>query len=342
VEARKLVASYGVPLLPGSEGPVDPEDPKLPKLAKSIGYPIIIKARAGGGGKGMRIVNEESQLKEAIYAAQSEAKSSFKEAGVYIEKYLESPRHIEVQVAGDVFGNVVSYPERDCTIQRRHQKLVEESPSPAVSDKLRKKLGKAARRATRAVKYVTVGTIEFLYDGKKDFYFLEMNTRIQVEHPVTEIVTGIDLVKEQIRLAAGEKLGYDKDDVKILGHAIECRINAEDPDYNFAPSPGEITSLIIPGGPGVRVDTHVYSGYTVPTNYDSLLGKLIVGSTRGRAAAVQRMERALREFYVGGIKTTIPFHKKVMANAAFRSGIFGTNFIEKQFVTNGNGTNGKK
>ncbi len=345
VEARKLVKNYGVPLLPGSDGPVDPEDPKLFKLAKTIGYPIIVKARAGGGGKGMRIVQEESQLKEAIYAAQSEAKVSFKEAGVYIEKYLESPRHIEVQVAGDVFGNVVSYPERDCTIQRRHQKLVEESPSPAVNEKLRKKLGKAARRATRAVKYVTVGTIEFLYDGKKDFYFLEMNTRIQVEHPVTEIVTGIDLVKEQIRLAAGEKLGYDKDDVKILGHAIEVRINAEDPDYNFAPSPGEITSLIIPGGPGVRVDTHVYSGYTVPTNYDSLLGKLIVGSTRGRAAAIQRMERALREFHVGGIKTTIPFHKKVMANAAFRSGIFGTNFIEKQF-TNGsvhvNGTNGKK
>lgn len=345
VEARKLMKNYDVPLLPGSEGPVDPEDPKLLKLAKSIGYPIIVKARAGGGGKGMRVVTEESQLKDAIYAAQSEAKSSFKEAGVYIEKYLESPRHIEVQVAGDVFGNVVSYPERDCTIQRRHQKLVEESPSPLVSEKLRKKMGKAARRAARAVKYVTVGTIEFLYDGKKEFYFLEMNTRIQVEHPITEIVTGIDLVKEQIRLAAGEKLGYDKDDVKILGHAIECRINAEDPDYNFAPSPGEITSLVIPGGPGVRVDTHVYAGYTVPTQYDSLLGKLIVGSTRGRDAAVQRMERALREFTVGGIKTTIPFHKKVMAHAAFRSGQFGTNFIEK-FMSNGNGngngTNGKK
>jgi len=243
VEARKLMASYSVPLLPGSDGPVDPEDPKLFKLAKKIGYPIIIKARAGGGGKGMRIVTEESMLIESIHAAQSEAKSSFKEAGVYIEKYLESARHIEVQVAGDVFGNVVSYPERDCTIQRRHQKLVEESPSPAVNEKLRKKMGKAARRATRAVKYVTVGTIEFLFDGKKDFYFLEMNTRIQVEHPITEIVTGIDLVKEQIRLAAGEKLGYDKDDVKTLGHAIECRINAEDPERNFAPSPGEITSL---------------------------------------------------------------------------------------------------
>lgn len=336
LEARALVKSYGVPVLPGSDGPVDPEDPKLFKLAASIGYPIMVKARAGGGGKGMRIVQEESQLKDAIYAAQSEAKKSFKEAGVYLEKFLQSPRHIEVQVAGDVFGNVVSYPERDCTIQRRHQKLVEESPSPVVTESIRKKLGKAARRATRAAKYVTVGTIEFLFDGKKEFYFLEMNTRIQVEHPITEIVTGIDLIKEQIRLAAGEKLGYDKDDVKILGHAIECRINAEDPDYNFAPSPGKITGLILPGGPGVRVDTHVYAGYNVPTHYDSLLGKLIVGSSRGRAAAISRMERALREFYVEGIKTTVPFHKKVMAHPAFRSGEFATNFIEK-FMSNTNG-----
>jgi acetyl-CoA carboxylase biotin carboxylase subunit len=339
LEARALVQNYGVPVLPGSDGPVDPDDPGLFKLAKKIGYPIIVKARAGGGGKGMRIVREESQLKDAIYSAQSEAKSSFKEAGVYLEKYLESPHHIEVQVAGDVFGNVVSYPERDCTIQRRHQKLVEESPSPLVNERLRKKMGKAARKATRACKYVTVGTIEFLYDGKKDFYFLEMNTRIQVEHPVTEIVTGIDLVKEQIRLAAGEKLGYDKDDVKILGHAIECRINAEDPDRNFAPCPGLIKSLIVPGGPGVRVDTHVYSGYTVPTNYDSLLGKLIVGSTRGRDAAIQRMERALREFQVVGIKTTISFHQKVMAHQAFRKGDFDTHFIEKYMSgTNVNGT----
>ncbi|MCG3204118.1 MAG: Biotin carboxylase [Elusimicrobia bacterium] len=337
LEARRLVQNYAVPVLPGSDGPVDPEDPNLLKLAKKIGYPIMVKARAGGGGKGMRIVHEESQLKDAIFAAQSEAKKSFKEAGVYLEKFLESPRHIEVQVAGDIFGNVVSYPERDCTIQRRHQKLVEESPSPVVSESVRKKLGKAARRATRAVKYVTVGTIEFLYDGKKEFYFLEMNTRIQVEHPITEIVTGIDLIKEQIRLAAGEKLGYDKNDVKILGHAIECRINAEDPDRNFAPSPGKISGLVLPGGPGVRVDTHVYAGYTVPTHYDSLLGKLIVGSTRGRQAAISRMERALKEFQVEGVKTTVPFHQKVMAHPAFRSGTFATNFIEKfMSQTNGN------
>lgn len=344
IEARDLVKSYGVPVLPASDGPVDPEDPKLLSIAKKIGYPIMVKARAGGGGKGMRIVYQPEELKNAILSAQSEAKASFKEGGVYLEKFLESPRHIEVQVAGDVFGNVVSYPERDCTIQRRHQKLVEESPSPCVDEKIRKKLGKAARRATRAAKYVTVGTIEFLYDGKKEFYFLEMNTRIQVEHPVTEIVTGIDLVKEQIRLAAGEKLGYDKDDVKIMGHAIEVRVNAEDPDRNFAPSPGKITGLILPGGPGVRVDTHVYSGYTVPTHYDSLLGKLIVGSTRGREAAIQRMDRALKEFQVEGVKTTIPFHKKVMTHPAFIKGIFATDFIEKHLATtgNGNGSNGKR
>jgi acetyl-CoA carboxylase biotin carboxylase subunit len=345
VEARTLVKSYGVPLLPGTDGPVNPDDPKLLKIAKAIGYPIIVKARAGGGGRGMRIVRNEEDLRDAILAAQTEAKKAFKEAGVYLEKYLETPRHIEVQIAGDVFGNVVSYPERDCTIQRRHQKLVEESPSPVIDDKIRKRLGKAARRAARACKYVTVGTIEFLYDpASKNFYFLEMNTRIQVEHPVTEIVTGIDLVKEQIRLAAGEKLGYDKDDVKILGHAIECRINAEDPDFNFAPCPGKITGMVIPGGPGVRVDTHVYAGYNVPTHYDSLLGKLIVGSTRGREAAVLRMERALREFSIDGIKTTIPFHLKVMANAAFKTGKFGTDFIEKNLnaAKNGNGSAASK
>ncbi|MCB4756738.1 MAG: acetyl-CoA carboxylase biotin carboxylase subunit [Elusimicrobia bacterium] len=341
VLARQLMEKYGVPILPGSDGPVAADDPGLFKLAKKIGYPIMVKARAGGGGKGMRIVYEEPQLREAIVAAQTEAKASFKEGGVFLEKYLESPRHIEVQVAGDVHGDVVSFPERDCTIQRRHQKLVEESPSPMVNERLRKKMGKAARRAARAAKYVTVGTVEFLYDGDSDFYFLEMNTRIQVEHPVTEFVTGIDLIKEQVRLAAGEKLGYDKDDVKVLGHAIECRINAEDPDQNFAPSPGKITGLVLPGGPGVRVDTHIYAGYTVPTHYDSLLGKLIVGSARGRLAAVSRMDRALREFLIEGIKTTVPFHQKVMANAAFRKGQFSTDFIEKYLGPNG-GNNANK
>jgi len=342
IEARKLVAKYGgIPLLPSSEGTVDPEDPHLLKLAKKIGYPIMVKARAGGGGKGMRVVYEEANLKNSIFAAQTEAKASFKESGVYLEKFLENPRHVEVQIAGDAFGNVVSFPERDCTIQRRHQKLVEESPSPLFNDKLRKKIGKAARRTARAAKYVTVGTVEFLFDGKKQFYFLEMNTRIQVEHPVTEIVTGIDLVKEQIRLAAGEKLGYSKDDVKLLGHSIECRINAEDPDRDFAPSPGKITSVVFPGGPGVRVDTHIYGGYTVPTHYDSLLGKVIVGSSRGREAAVLRMSRALREFEIEGIKTTIPFLRKVMVHPAFKKGEYSTNFIEKYFSNNGNGNSRK-
>lgn len=341
VEAKRLVAEYGVPLLPGSDGPVDPDDPKLASIAKKIGFPIIVKARAGGGGKGMRIVREMSQLADAIRAAQAEAKVSFKEAGVFLERYLESPRHIEVQIAADAHGNVVSYPERDCTIQRRHQKLVEESPSPAITESIRKKLLKAARRAARSCKYVTVGTIEFLYDGKKDFYFLEMNTRIQVEHPVTELVTGIDLVKEQIRLAAGEKLGYDSDDVKILCHAIECRINAEDPSRNFAPSPGKITGLVLPGGPGVRVDTHIYANYTVPTNYDSLLGKLIVAAEDGRMAAITRMDRALQEFRVEGVKTTVPFHINVMRNQVFQKGFFGTNFIEKDFVSEPS-ANGKR
>ncbi len=343
IEARKLVAKYGgIPMLPSSDGTVNPEDPTLLKVAKKIGYPIMVKARAGGGGKGMRVVYEEANLKNAIQAAQGEAKASFKEGGVYLEKYLENPRHVEVQVAGDVYGNVVSFPERDCSIQRRHQKLVEESPSPLFSDKLRKKIGKAARRAARAAKYVTVGTVEFLFDGKKEFYFLEMNTRIQVEHTVTEIVTGIDLVKEQIRLAAGEKLGYSKDDVKLFGHAIECRINAEDPERDFSPSPGQITHLVIPGGPGVRMDTHIYAGYKVPTHYDSLLGKVIVGSSRGREAAIVRMARALREFEIEGIKTTLPFLRKVMAHPAFKKGEFSTSFIEKYFSNNNGNGNGRK
>lgn len=342
VEAKRMMSAADVPLLPGTDGPIEADDPNLSKIAKKIGYPIIIKARAGGGGKGMRVVREEAQLRNAILAAQTEAKAAFKEAGVYLEKFLEAPRHIEVQIAGDIHGNVVSYPERDCTIQRRHQKLVEESPSPVISDRLRKKLGKAARRAARASKYVTVGTVEFLFDGKSEFYFLEVNARIQVEHPVTEIVTGIDLVKEQIRLAGGEKLGYDKNDVKILAHAIECRINAEDPSRDFSPSPGKIQELVLPGGPGVRVDTHVYAGYTVPTHYDSLLGKLIVSSDKGRLEAIKRMERALKEFRVSGIKTTVPFHQQVMTHAAFIKGQFSTRFIEEYFSANGASANGKQ
>jgi acetyl-CoA carboxylase biotin carboxylase subunit len=336
VEAKRIMKDYGVPVVPGTDESVDPEDPTLGKIAKKIGYPVIVKAKAGGGGRGMRIVETEAGLKPAIVAAQTEAKAAFGDGGVYIEKYLKSPRHVEVQIAGDSKGHVVSYPERDCSIQRRHQKLVEESPSPCVDDKIRKKIGKAARRAARAVHYVTVGTVEFLLDEDGEFYFIEMNTRIQVEHPVTELVTGIDLVKEQIRLAAGEELGYDKNDVQILGHAIECRVNAEDPAKGFSPSPGKIELLVLPGGPGVRVDTHAYAGYTVPSFYDSLVAKVIVSSAHGRADAINKMERALSEFLIEGIKTTLPFHRKVMASEAFRKGDVCTNFIEK-VMTNGSG-----
>ncbi len=332
-EARKIMRDYGVPVVPGSDGCVEASDPKLFKIAKGIGYPVIVKAKAGGGGKGMRVVPDESVLKEAILMAQNEAKAAFGNGDVYIERYLKSPRHIEVQIVADAHGNVVSFPERDCSVQRRHQKLIEESPSPAISDKIRSKMGKAARKAARAVKYQTVGTVEFLYDQERDdFYFMEMNTRIQVEHPVTEMVTGVDLIKEQIRTAMGEEIEYDTDDIEIRGHAIECRINAEDPANGFMPSPGTINSLILPGGPGVRVDTHIYAGYTIPTFYDSLLSKLIVLGRSGRMEAISRMERALREFQVEGVKTTIPFHQDVLANEVFRKGDVRTDFIEKHLA----------
>jgi acetyl-CoA carboxylase biotin carboxylase subunit len=329
------VAKYGVPLVPGSDGLIDVDDRKgLEKLVKKIGFPLLVKAKAGGGGKGMRIVRESSLLKDGIVAAQNEAKAAFGNGDVYIERYIEGPRHIEVQILADQHGNVVSFPERDCSVQRRHQKLIEESPSTAISDSIRKKLGKAARLAARAVKYHTVGTVEFLWDeARKDFYFIEMNTRIQVEHPVTEMVTGVDLIKEQIKTAAGEKIPFTTDDIEIRGHAIECRINAEDPDKNFMPCPGKITNLILPGGPGVRIDTHIYPGYTIPTYYDSLLAKLIVmnpfGRDGGREQAVNRMLRALNEFHIEGVKTTIPFHREVMKNDAFREGDVCTDFIEK-------------
>ena len=336
--AKETVAKYGVPLVPGSDGLVDVDDQKeLDKIVKKIGFPLLVKAKAGGGGKGMRIVRDAAFLRDGIIAAQTEAKAAFGNGDVYIERYIEGPRHIEVQILADMHGNVVSFPERDCSVQRRHQKLIEESPSPAISDAVRKKLGKAARLAARAVKYHTVGTVEFLWDEKrKEFYFIEMNTRIQVEHPVTEMVTGIDLIKEQIATAAGEKIPYTTEDVEVRGHAIEVRINAEDPDKNFMPSPGKITNIIFPGGPGVRLDTHIYPGYTVPTFYDSLLCKLIVmtryGRGGGREQTINRMLRALNEFTIEGIKTTIPFHREVMKNEAFRRGDVTTDFIEKHLA----------
>jgi acetyl-CoA carboxylase biotin carboxylase subunit len=328
IAAIALMKAAKVPVVPGSDGSVDAEDPKIFQIAQKIGYPVIVKATAGGGGKGMRIVPSEESLKNAIILAQTEAKASFGNPAVYMEKYVEEPHHIEFQILGDKFGNVCYLPERDCSIQRRHQKLVEESPSPYISEKLRKVMGKAARQAAKAVKYVTVGTVEFLVDKKGHFYFMEMNTRIQVEHPVTEMITGIDLVKEQIKLAAGEKLIIHSDKIKILGHAIECRINAEDPDRDFIPSPGKIGQLFLPGGPGIRVDTHVYSGYTIPPYYDSLIAKIIaLGSDRQEAIA--RMSRALKETTIENIKNTAPLHQKIMANERFAKGSVATDFLPK-------------
>ncbi|MDD5687937.1 MAG: acetyl-CoA carboxylase biotin carboxylase subunit [Elusimicrobia bacterium] len=328
IAAKVTMRKAGVPTIPGTDECITADHPKLAKIVKSIGYPLIVKASAGGGGKGMRVVQSEDALKNAILTAQSEAKAAFGNGDVYLEKYFEEPRHIEFQILGDIKGDVVSFPERDCSIQRRHQKLIEESPS-MISEKLRKKMGHYARLAAKAVKYFTAGTIEFLVDKKENFYFMEMNTRIQVEHPVTEMVSGIDLLKEQIRLAAGERLGYSYDDIKIVGHVFECRINAEDSEKDFIPSPGKIESLIFPGGPGVRVDSHIYAGYTVPSTYDSLIAKLLVtDSTREKAIA--RMQRALSEFEISGIKTTIPFHKITMANDYFKRGEIYTNFVQKR------------
>jgi acetyl-CoA carboxylase biotin carboxylase subunit len=328
IAAIDLMKKSGVPVMPGTNGAVDEDDPKLPQIVKKIGYPVIVKATAGGGGKGMRIIREESELKQAISLAQSEAKAAFGNEKVYIEKYIEEPHHIEFQILGDKFGNVAYLPERDCSIQRRHQKLLEESPSPFINAKLRKAMGKAARRAAMAVKYVTVGTVEFLVDKKGNFYFMEMNTRIQVEHPVTEVITGVDLVKEQIKLAADYKLSIHSDKIKILGHAIECRINAEDPEQDFIPSPGKIGELFLPGGPGIRVDSHVYGGYEIPPFYDSLIAKIIALGCN-REEAIDRMDRALSEVEIENIKNTSSLHRKIMADEAFRKGGVATDFLAK-------------
>ena len=328
IAARRLMEKAGVPVVPGTDGPVSAEDPDIAKIAKKIGYPVIVKASSGGGGKGMRIVESEEGLKNAIAMASMEAKSAFGDESVYIEKYIEEPRHIEFQILGDVKGKVVYLPERDCSIQRRHQKLVEESPSPFLSGHVRRLMGRAARKAAEAVNYVTVGTVEFLVDKHQHFYFMEMNTRIQVEHPVTEMITGIDLVKEQIRLAAGERITFESKDVQILGHAIECRINAEDPDKDFIPCPGKVEQFIVPGGPGIRVESHLYTGYTIPSFYDSLLAK-IIALGKNREEAIARMSRALRELHVDGIKTTAPLHTKIMTNEHFKSGNDYTNFHPK-------------
>ena len=333
ITARNLMIKSKVPVVPGSDGPVSADDPEIFDIAKKIGYPVIIKATAGGGGKGMRVVVSPEALQNSIIMAQSEAKANFGNPDVYMEKYIEEPHHIEFQILGDVYGKVVYLPERDCSIQRRHQKLIEECPSSFIDESLRKKMGKAAQSAAQAVGYITVGTVEFLVDKHSHFYFMEMNTRIQVEHPVTEVITGIDLVKEQIKLAAGEKLSFDSSNIKINGHAIECRINAEDPDKDFIPSPGKIGHLYLPGGPGIRVDTHVYSGYTIPSFYDSLIAKIIAhGATRQEA--IVRMQRALKEIQIEGIRNTSSLYMKIMDNKEFHKGKVCTDFLAKYIFNN--------
>jgi len=326
-EAKSTMVKAGVPVVPGSEGIVKTEEDAL-KIAKEIKFPVILKAVAGGGGKGMRIVRDEQNLSNSFMMARAEAEAGFGNPELYIEKYIESPRHIEIQLLADSFGKIIHLGERECSIQRRHQKLIEEAPSPVVNAELRRKMGKAAIKGASSVNYVSAGTIEFLLDSEGNFYFMEMNTRIQVEHPVTEIVYGVDLIKEQIRIAAGEPLKIDQKEMFPRGHAIECRINAEDPSNNFMPAPGEITNLHLPGGPGIRVDTHIYNSYKVPPFYDSLIAKLIV-SARNRLDAIRRLNRALDEFVIEGIKTTIPFHKYVIHTPEFMSGNFDTHFLEK-------------
>jgi acetyl-CoA carboxylase biotin carboxylase subunit len=325
--AKFLMEKAGVPVVPGSDGVL--KDPyEALELAVDIGFPVILKASAGGGGKGMRIVNRSEDLKKAFEMAQLESERAFGRSDLYMEKYLSHPRHVEIQILGDESGNVVAFGERDCTVQRRHQKLVEESPSPAVNPKLRKKLGDAAINGARQIGYLGAGTVEFLLDEDGSFYFMEMNTRIQVEHPVTEMVHGIDLVREQIRIAAGEKIDINEDALQIEGHSIECRINAEDSRRDFMPSPGRITSFHIPGGPGVRVDTHAYMPYEIPPHYDSLVAKLVVHD-RSRDEAILRMLRALEEFIIEGIATTIPFHKTVLSHPRFIAGDYDTHFIDQ-------------
>nr|ACX71633.1 biotin carboxylase [Chromochloris zofingiensis]ACX71634.1 biotin carboxylase [Chromochloris zofingiensis] len=324
--ARDTMKKAGVPTVPGSEGLIR-DDEEANAVAKTIGFPLMIKATAGGGGRGMRLATKQEDFLTMLKQAQQEAEAAFGNGAVYIERYVQNPRHIEFQVLADKYGNVVHLGERDCSIQRRNQKLLEEAPSPALTPEVRKAMGDAAVNAARAIGYVGVGTIEFLWE-EKGFYFMEMNTRIQVEHPVTEMITGVDLIREQIRVAQGYKLPFSQDDIQFKGHAIECRLNAEDPFANFRPGPGRVTTYLAPGGPHVRMDSHLYPGYLVPPNYDSLLGKLIVwGEDRNQAIA--RMLRALDETVIGGVPTTGPFHKLILNNDDFRAGIVDTGFIPK-------------
>ena len=325
--ARALAVEVGVPLLPGTKELVENEQAAI-EIANDIGYPVIVKAAAGGGGRGMRVAHNEIALVNGFLQAKSEAAVAFKDDGVYVEKYLERPRHVEIQMIADSHGNYVYCGERDCSLQRRHQKLVEEAPSPILTPELRRKMGETALKLAKAANYVTAGTAEFLVDTKGNFYFMEVNTRIQVEHPVSELVTRTDLIRAQIMAAAGEKLPFTQADVEVRGHAIEVRINAEDPDNGFRPSPGKITDLFVPGGPGVRWDSHIKVGYTIPPNYDSMVGKLLVFADT-RQQAIARMLRALGELKIEGIKTTIPLHQRIMHDANFIKGDVDTSYIEK-------------
>ncbi|MEB3314381.1 MAG: acetyl-CoA carboxylase biotin carboxylase subunit [Cyanobacteriota bacterium] len=328
--AKETMQRVGVPTVPGSEGLLMDEE-EATAIAEQIGYPVIIKATAGGGGRGMRLVQDPSELRKAFMAAQGEAQAAFGNPGVYLEKFVDRPRHIEFQILADNYGNVVHLGERDCSIQRRHQKLLEEAPSPLLNPVMREKMGAAAVLAAQSINYVGAGTVEFLVDPSGEFYFMEMNTRIQVEHPVTEMITGIDLIAAQLRIAQGEKLPFTQADIQFRGHAIECRINAEDPDHNFRPNPGRINGYLAPGGMGVRMDSHVYTDYEIPPYYDSLVGKLIVWGP-DRATAIKRMRRALRECAITGLPTTIPFHQRVLENADFLSGNVYTNFVAQMTV----------
>ncbi len=325
--AKLAMKKAGIPTIPGSKNVINTKEEAL-KVAKEIKYPVIIKASAGGGGKGMRVAHNDVRLASAFYMAQTEAESNFGVPDVYIEKYIENPRHVEFQILADEHDHIVHLGERDCTIQRRHQKLIEESPSASLDSKLRKKIGELAVKGAKQIGYVNAGTMEFLVDKNNDFYFMEMNARIQVEHPVTEMITGIDLIKEQIRVSSGEKLGYDQSDIVIRGHAIECRINAEDPDNNFMPSPGNVERFHVPGGRGVRVDSHIYADYSIPPFYDSMIAKVIThGQTRSEAIYI--MHRALDEFVIRPLKTTLPFHIRVMTDDAFVRGKIDTSYVEK-------------
>jgi acetyl-CoA carboxylase biotin carboxylase subunit len=328
--AKATMQKVGVPTVPGSEGLLSgPEEAS--RLAAKMGYPVMIKATAGGGGRGMRLVNQPDQLENLFKAAQGEAEAAFGNPGLYMEKFIDRPRHVEVQVLADRHGNVVHLGERDCSIQRRHQKLLEESPSPALNQDLRKRMGEAAVAAAKSIKYEGAGTVEFLLDRHGEFYFMEMNTRIQVEHPVTEMVTGIDLIAEQLHIAGGDPISFKQEDLQIRGHAIECRINAEDASHNFRPSPGRITGWLPPGGPGVRVDSHVYTGYDIPPFYDSLIGKVIVWG-HDRNAALKRMQRALNECAVTGIPTTVEFHLELLQRQEFLDGDVHTKFVEQDML----------